>query len=165
MTEEDETAPPPMIGPLVPEFAVTDYQCSIDFYCDILGFQIAFDRLDEAFAFLTFGAAQLMIYEIGRERVLSISGAALERPFGRGVNLQIQVQDAAAQAKRLQTAGVEIVLPLEERWYRANLRELGVRQYAVSDPDGYFLRFSESLGHRRIEGDRASDPGSGRQTA
>ena len=46
------------------------------------------------------------------------------------------------------TAGVAIYLPLEERWYRRESDEIGVRQFAIQDPDGYLLRFSQVIGQR-----------------
>ena len=78
--------------------------------------------------------------------------APLERPFGRGVNLQIEVDDAASLARRLAAAGFEIVVPLEERWYRVGERRLGQRQVVVADPDGYLVRYAEDLGERPLRG-------------
>jgi hypothetical protein len=43
-------------------------------------------------------------------------------------------------------AGAKIFLLLEEKWYRADTIDLGCRQFIVQDPDGYLLRFSESIG-------------------
>lgn len=36
----------------------------------------------------------------------------------------------------------------EERWYERDADAIGVRQFAVQDPDGYLLRFSQTLGVR-----------------
>lgn len=48
----------------------------------------------------------------------------------------------------LNAAGWPLFLKLEEVWYRAGTRESGVRQFLVQDPDGYLIRFSQSLGLR-----------------
>jgi len=72
----------------------------------------------------------------------------LERPFGRGVNLQIRVSDADGLLARLRVAGHRPLVDMEERWYRAGDRELGNRQFVVADPDGYLLRFFTDLGER-----------------
>jgi len=45
-------------------------------------------------------------------------------------------------------ADVAIYLSLEERWYRRENDEIGVKQFAIQDPDGYLLRFSEVIGER-----------------
>lgn len=37
---------------------------------------------------------------------------------------------------------------MEERWYRADDREVGNRQFILLDPDGYLLRFYQDLGRR-----------------
>jgi hypothetical protein len=79
--------------------------------------------------------------------------APLQPPFGRGVNLQIRVADAAALLGRLAEAGSRPLIPLETRWYRAGRVELGNRQFVVADPDGYLLRFFEDLGDRPLQGD------------
>jgi lactoylglutathione lyase len=45
-------------------------------------------------------------------------------------------------------AKAQILLPLEERWYRRGDVLLGQRQFVVQDPDGYLLRFCQDLGSR-----------------
>ena len=57
-------------------------------------------------------------------------------------------------------AGAQIVLPMEERWYRVDVAqpggrwqragptEAGNRQFVVADPDGYLWRPFEDLGAR-----------------
>ncbi|KZX20946.1 Glyoxalase-like domain protein [Rathayibacter tanaceti] len=74
--------------------------------------------------------------------------APLEPPLGRGMNLQLSVEDAARVAAALAEAGVALFSPLETRWYRVGEEEVGVRQLVVADPDGYLLRFQSSLGRR-----------------
>ena len=43
-----------------------------------------------------------------------------------------------------------IVIELEEQWYRKDEVERGNRQFVVSGPDWYRLRFSEDLGSLKI---------------
>lgn len=62
--------------------------------------------------------------------------ALLERPFGRGVNLQITVDDVTPILASLNVVGWPLFLALEEVWYRAGTSETGVRQFLVQDPDG-----------------------------
>ena len=47
--------------------------------------------------------------------------------------------------------GASIFLPIETKWYRANNLEIGLRQFIVLDPDGYMLRFAESLDVQDVE--------------
>ena len=39
-------------APLVPELDVTDIDVSLRFWCDVLGFMVAYDRPDNGFAYL-----------------------------------------------------------------------------------------------------------------
>lgn len=134
---------------LIPELAVTDCAKSLAFYCDILGFGIAYQRAEEGFAFLTFGEAQLMLDQADVGRTFSADGGVLERPFGRGQNLQISAKSIDSLVAALAKNKIELTLAPEEKWYRQDGHELGVRQFVVADPDGYLLRFSQSLGQRK----------------
>jgi catechol 2,3-dioxygenase-like lactoylglutathione lyase family enzyme len=133
--------------PLVPELDVADLDRSLAVYRDVLGFRIHALRPEEKFAYLIRDGAHLMLEEAagpGRR----FHTAPLEHPFGRGVNLQIEVPDVDALYAAVQRAGLEIRIPLEERWYRHDATELGNRQFVVADPDGYLLRFFTGLGRR-----------------
>jgi len=137
---------------LVPEFAVSDWQASRRFYCKLIGFSVLYERAEEGFCNLVLGDAQLMVDQIGLGRTFDIDEAPLERPFGRGLNVQIRVPDVDPILQRLANARVALHLPLEEKWYRRDHREVGNRQFAVLDPDGYMLRLFEDLGERPCPG-------------
>ena len=49
--------------------------------------------------------------------------APLEPPHGRGVNLQLRVDDVDAVHARAVDAGFDVVVPIEERWYRVDVAE------------------------------------------
>ncbi len=135
---------------LVPELAVSDWRTSRAFYCDLIGFEVVYERPEEGFSFLTLGDAQLMIDQIGFGRTFELAEGPLDRPFGRGLNLQIRVPQVPPILDRLETAGVSLYLPLEEKWYRRDDHEVGNRQFVVPDPDGYLLRLFEDLGMRDL---------------
>jgi catechol 2,3-dioxygenase-like lactoylglutathione lyase family enzyme len=132
---------------LIPELDVADLDRSLAFYVGTIGFSVIYERPEERFVYLDFQGAQLMLEEAagpGR-RVLT---APLEPPFGRGMNLQIMVDDVDALHERVGEAGLALILPMEERWYRRREAELGLRQFWLADPDGYVLRFASRLGRR-----------------
>ncbi len=72
---------------LVPELSVEDIEKSKEFYIDILGFKLEYERIEDKFAFISFEEAQIMIEEINEYW----NTATLEYPFGRGINFQINV--------------------------------------------------------------------------
>lgn len=132
---------------LVPELDVSDLEASLTFYVEVCGFALRYERPDERFAYLDLDGAELMLQQAdgpGRR----FRTAPLERPYGRGVNLQIEVADVDALHARAAAAGHDLVLELEERWYRTGAVEAGNRQFVVADPDGYLLRFFQDLGTR-----------------
>lgn len=131
---------------LVPELLVTDLDTSLRFWVERCGFDVRYARPEEGFAYLTLGTAHVMLDQVGVGRDW-ITGP-LERPLGRGVNLQIAVPDAAALAAELEHDGVELFLRPETKWYRVDDEAVGVRQFCVTDPDGYLLRFTSSAGRR-----------------
>ncbi|RCW21475.1 catechol 2,3-dioxygenase-like lactoylglutathione lyase family enzyme [Ciceribacter lividus] len=133
---------------LVPELAVSDWRSSRAFYTELIGFEVAYERPEEGFSFLHLGDAQLMIDEIGLGRTFELEGAPIERPFGRGLNLQIRVPAVEPILRRLEKARISLYLSLEEKWYRRDDREVGNRQFMVADPDGYLLRLYEDRGSR-----------------
>lgn len=138
---------------LIPELAVTNCVASLNFYCKILGFTVAYQRKKEGFAFLEFGDSQLMLDQADRGRTFAADASPLSQPFGRGLNLQINCDDIETLINALDDSGIDLVLEPEEKWYRQGANEIGVRQIIVADPDGYLLRFSQSLGVRALSAD------------
>jgi catechol 2,3-dioxygenase-like lactoylglutathione lyase family enzyme len=73
--------------PLVPELIVSDLQLSLRFWRDLLGFRVLYERPAEGFAYLEREGAEVMLETLS-ERSWLVDD--LERPFGRGVNLQLE---------------------------------------------------------------------------
>lgn len=137
-------APQGGFGALVPELSVTDLDASLRFWCGLLGFAIAYDRPAARFAFLTRGAAQIMLCQ----RNGSWETAALEYPFGRGMNLQTMIEPLDPVLAALEAAGWPLFEAPSEAWYRVGDAEHGQRECLVQDPDGYLVRLAEDLGIR-----------------
>lgn len=70
----------------------------------------------------------------------------LTQPYGRGINLTVDVEDVDGRSRNRHRCWSPRDLPLEERWYDRGEDAVGVRQFAVQDPDGYLLRLSQNLG-------------------
>lgn len=132
---------------LVPELICSDIDRSLAFYVGLLGFKILYARPEDRFAYLDRGGAELMLEQPhARDRLWP--KAELSQPFGRGVNFEIDVADVESVHAAVVGAGLECVLPIEYRWYRRDDVDLGVRQFAVQDPDGYLIRLSQGIGTR-----------------
>ena len=137
---------------LVPEFAVSDWHRSKSFYCDVLGFECAYERPDEGFSYLQLGDAELMIDQIGKGRTFDAGYLPVSYPFGMGLNVQIRVPSIEPLVEALAQIGHPLFLPVENKWYRVGPNEGGNRQFVVADPDGYLLRFFHDLGMRLYSG-------------
>ena len=99
---------------LVPELDVTDLGTSLRFYLEVCRFTVRYERVEERFVYLECGRADLMLQEAagpGRR----FRTAPLQPPLGRGINLQIEVdEDVARLEQRAVAAGHTVVLELEE---------------------------------------------------
>ena len=135
--------------PMTPELVCTNIKQSLEFYVGVLGFQIQYERPEEGFAMLERQGSRIMLDEL-REGKRSWLSGALEYPFGRGMNFQIDTTDATGLYEKAKSSGAKIILELEEKWYRADDMLLGNRQFIVLDPDGFMLRFAEDLGEKRV---------------
>jgi catechol 2,3-dioxygenase-like lactoylglutathione lyase family enzyme len=138
---------------MVPELNVTEIGASLRFWRDILGFGILYDRPDQGFAAIARDGVEFMLEQHGAgplERKNIWDTGPLERPFGRGINFEITVADLDVLLDSLREAGWPVFFGPEERWYRVDSYETGVRQFLVQDPDGYLLRLSQSIGRRPL---------------
>jgi catechol 2,3-dioxygenase-like lactoylglutathione lyase family enzyme len=135
--------------PLVPELFCADLRASLAFYRDLLGFARLYGRDDPPFACLEREGAQLMLEQLEAES--SWLTGRLDRPFGRGLNLQIETADLAPLLDALARASWPLYRAREGAWYRVDDRLEGQRQFLVQDPDGYLLRFCQSLGARAFD--------------
>jgi catechol 2,3-dioxygenase-like lactoylglutathione lyase family enzyme len=143
MTADPQALPPT----LVPELVSSDIARSRAFYRDVLGFEVRHERSEDRFLFLERNGAVLMV-EQPVERSPFLPAAALDRPYGRGVSFELVVGDVDDVHAAIQAAGVEFLLPLSERWIERDSDAVGVREFAVQDPDGYVIRFAQPLGRR-----------------
>lgn len=134
---------------LIPELSVTNIEESLGFYEDILGFKVEYSRPAEKFYFLSYEEIQFMVEEINNHWWTG----ELERPFGRGLNFQIEVSDVSILRKSLEKAGIELFRAPKESWYKGEDVEFGQIEFLVQDPDGYLLRFIQDIGERKLDGE------------
>ena len=133
---------------LVPELSISDFMKTVEFYTKILGFKVEYQRVNEGFAYLSLGEAQIMVDQIGKTRTWKTG--EFEHPLGRGVNFQIKVEEIGSMLLRIRQNNIRLFMEPEDKWYRKDDYEVGNRQFLIQDPDGYLLRFFEDLGDRKI---------------
>ena len=132
--------------PLVPELKVSHFEKSLTFYTEVLKFRVEFQRPEHQFAFLSYEGCQLMIEQ---ENPVWETGT-LEYPYGRGINLAMLVDTLDVLLQSLREHSYPLFVEPAEHWYRQEQTLLGRREFLVMDPDGYLLRFAESLGERPL---------------
>ncbi|WP_443136630.1 bleomycin resistance protein [Methylobacterium sp. Leaf399] len=132
---------PEGMSTLVPELDVRDLAGSLAFWCDGLGFRVAYARPEDGFAFLEREGAQVMLCRANG----NWGTAALEPPLGRGINLQVTVAAIAPLLTRLDTLCWPLFRAPHEARYRVGSGEVTLRQFLVQDPDGYLLRFAQTI--------------------
>lgn len=129
-------------NPLVPELNVADFDRSLRFYVEGVGFAVVFNRSDPAFAYLDLAGAQLMIEADHAE---AWATGELTGARGRGANLQIEVPDVRAARARLHKLGCGPFREVHESWYDTPDGPEGQLEYLVQDPDGYLIRLVQVL--------------------
>lgn len=145
----DSPGAPPKHGwqRMVSELQVTDLDRSLAFWVGLVGFEIAYRRVDEKFVYLERpDGAQVML----ERRKGWFETGPMAIPFGRGVMMQVYVDDLEPIRAALSAAGWPSYLAPREIWRRTGDREGGQRELFVQDPDGYLLMIAQNIGERAI---------------
>ena len=124
---------------LIPELTVDDIERTKDFYVNKLGFKIEYERPEHKFAFLSFYGNQIMFEENNGHW----SVGELEHPYGRGINFEMAVPDAAEMYKKIQEQNIIPFRELMENRYREDGNTIVQHEFLIQDPDGYLLRFAD----------------------
>ncbi|HGF5057725.1 Catechol 2,3-dioxygenase [Vibrio xiamenensis] len=132
-------------NPMVPELSVSNFEESLNFYQNLLGFKIRNQRSNPEFAYLENENVQIMLEQI---HDTGWSTGELEYPLGRGVNFQMELTDISPILERLNAANVVLYREPKESWYDEGNVLSGQREFLVQDPDGYLLRFTQHLGEK-----------------
>ncbi|WP_303971232.1 VOC family protein [Sporosarcina ureae] len=127
---------------LIPELSVTDIEKSKWFYIELLGFKLEYERVDDKFVFVSLeGEAQMMLEEINGHW----GTGELKRPFGRGVNFQIDMEDIQPVIDRLKKHNITLFREPTVSKYKGNDTIFIQKEFLVQDPDGYLLRFTQEM--------------------
>lgn len=124
---------------LIPELSVSNIEKSKNFYMNILGFKLEYERTKDKFAFLSLDEAQIMIEEVNGYW----NTDKLEYPFGRGMNFQIEVNNLEEIRDRLIKNGFKLFRDITTSEYECSGAVLVQKEFLVQDLDGYLLRFCD----------------------
>lgn len=123
---------------LIPELSVRDIKRSKKFYLD-LGFEIKYERAENKFCFLELEGNQLMIEEINN----NWNTGVLEYPFGRGINISMEVKDINLIYQKAVLNDYKIFKSIMINKYRVKDKIIKEHEFLIRDPDGYLLRFND----------------------
>ena len=122
---------------LIPELSVSDINKTREFYVDILGFKICYERPEDKFIFVEKDGNQIMLEQIND----NWNVGKMEYPFGRGINFEMTISDVDAVYERIEKAGIKLFRKMEVKDYECGDEIVHQKQFLVQDPDGYLLRF------------------------
>jgi len=126
---------------LVPELYCSDIHITKQFYSQVFGFEIKYERPDEHFVYFTLEGVDIMVEGLKGEDRRWLT-EAMSRPFGRGINFQWDVSEIDLLYKRvLEIAPENIYLEMETKQYQCGNAVAEQKQFIVQDPDGYLFRF------------------------
>ncbi len=135
---------------LIPELSVSNFKNSLNFYTNILGFKIEYQREESNFAYLSFQGSQIMIEEGSDKEDSPWFTGKLEYPRGRGVHFQFEVDKIEPILNNLKKNNYPIKKDPKDSWFRKKDKLIGMKGFLVMDPDGYLLMFNEDLGVKSL---------------
>ena len=118
------------------EIVVKDIERSTRFYCQ-LGFRVLRDAGD--FVELSWEDHLLFIAELSTYHEVTGNDIKLPEPSKFPLaNIRIMVANVDEYWKLVKEMGAQIIIPVADRYY-------GLRDFIISDPDGFGVRFATFL--------------------
>jgi len=127
---------------LIPELLVSSFEESLKFYTKGIGFNVKYTRDKPRFAMLEYNGAQIMIEEIHNTSPEWITGK-MEKPFGRGINLQVEVEDLENIVHSLKENQYKLRTEPKTTTYKTGNTQSTCTQFLIEDPDGYLIRIQK----------------------
>ena len=123
---------------VTPNLIVSSVDGSLAFYTNVLGFAGALTVPEQPpFVFASVVSGSVEIFFNDRSTVSKESPQLAGLPFGGGNTMFIEVEDIDALYDRVKP-NVRIVMPIGTQWY-------GMREFAITDPDGYVITFAQRV--------------------
>jgi uncharacterized glyoxalase superfamily protein PhnB len=123
---------------VTPNLIVRDVAASTAFYCDVLGFAIKQTVPEQApFVFVWLERDGVPVFLNAVHAVEEDFPGAAARPAGGTATLFFTVTEVDALHARI-APQAPVVMPIKTQFY-------GMREFAVTDPDGHILTFAERV--------------------
>ena len=135
---------------LIPELSVSNFEKSLKFYTEILGFKIEYQREESKFAMLSFQGSQIMLAQSNDTSDSLWFTGKLEYPRGRGIHFQIEADKIQPILDNLKKNNYPIKAEPKEYWFRKDNELIGMNGFLVMDLDGYLLMFNENIGTKEL---------------
>lgn len=124
------------VNKLIPELSVSNINRSRDFYL-MLGFEVMYEREYDKFAFLELNGCQIIIQEING----NWNTGKLEFPYGRGINISVEIKNVDALYNFLMKRKYPVLSGIMYNEYEVNGQRFLYKEFLIQDPDGYLLKF------------------------
>lgn len=125
---------------LIPELTVRDIERTREFYVDVLGFELEYERQEDKFMFLSLEGSQIMFEEMHED---GWNVAEMVYPLGRGINLSIEIEDIETLYRKIIYFQYPLYRSLLTSKYESNGEDIEQKEFLIQDPDGYLLRFTQ----------------------
>ena len=123
---------------LTPNLLVANVERSLAFYIDVLGFSQGMTVPDASpFVFASVTSGLVEVFFNDAKTAVHEYPVFAGQPLALSGTLFIEVDNVDALHDRLKDR-VQIVMPLVTQFY-------GMREFAISDPDGYVLTFAQRI--------------------
>jgi lactoylglutathione lyase len=123
---------------VTPNLIVSSVERSLAFYTDVLGFTRGMTVPEQSpFVFASVTSGPVEVFFNDRSTVAKESPQMAGLALGGGNTMFIEVEDIDGLHDRIKP-NATIVLPIVTQWY-------GMREFAVTDPDGYVITFAQRV--------------------
>ena len=123
----------------IPELSVFDINKSKNFYLNVLGAKIEYERQEDKFVFLSLEENQLMLEEI-HDNGWNIG--ELTYPLGQGINISLEIKNVDSIYQRVKEHNITLYRDMKISHYTGANEIIKQKEFLLQDPDGYLLRLT-----------------------
>lgn len=123
----------------IPELSVFDINKLKNFYLNVLGAKIEYERQEDKFVFLSLEENQLMLEEI-HDNGWNIG--ELTYPLGQGINISLEIKNVDSIYQRVKEHNITLYRDMKISHYTGANEIIKQKEFLLQDPNGYLLRLT-----------------------